>query len=228
MMSVSSVSGVDQARRAPIETVPVGLRVEGRLIVIVGAGPIAARKAAAYFHQGANLRVVAPEHSPDMYALGCGGSAGRVERIVEPYDARHLAGAWMVVTATGDPLVDGAVFRDAESRRLWCNAADDPTHCSVILPSVVRKGPITVGISTGGTSPATASWMRRRTEEFVESQLLSDVSLAAHDVARSVRDEMRADGKPTEIEGWQEALVAFEARLRDLLSSGTPLEGAQA
>lgn len=211
--------------RPAIEIVPVGLRVEGRLIVVVGAGPIGARKAAAYHDQGARLRVVAPEHSVAMHRLGEAEKSNRIERIVGPYQPAHLDGAWMVVAATGDPSVDGAVFRDAEQRLLWCNAADDPEHCSVILPSVVRKGPLTVGISTGGTSPATASWMRRRTQHFVESQLLSDAALAAHEIARSVRDEMRANGRPTEVEGWQEALDEFEARLRELLSAGTPLEG---
>ena len=222
---MSAPDPTDRAARPPIETVPVGLRVEDKLIVIVGAGPIAARKAAAYFHQGARLRVVAPQHSPAMAALGA-DSPDRIERVVAPYDASHLDGAWLVVTATGLPEVDAAVFREAEARRLWCNAADDPQHCSVILPAVVRKGPITVGISTGGTSPATASWMRRRTERFVSDQLLSDAALAAHEVASNVRNEMRAAGTATEVEGWQEALDEFEARLRELLGAGTPLEWA--
>jgi len=226
-MSEPTIVHTGSAERPAIEIVPVGLRVDGRLIVIVGAGPIAARKAAAYYRQGATLRVVAPVHSDEMNRLGEGDDANRIERIVGRYEARHLALAWMAVTATGDPSVDGAVYRDAERQRLWCNAADDPIHCSVILPSVVRKGAITVGISTGGTSPATASWMRRRTQAFVETELLSDASLAAHGVARSVRDEMRARAQATEIEGWQEALDEFEARLRQLLAAGTPLEGVQ-
>lgn len=226
-MSELTADQTSSPTRPPIEVVPVGLRVDGRLIVIVGAGPIAARKAAAYYQQGAMLRVIAPVHSDEMNQLGAGDDPTRIERIVGPYQARHLALAWMVVTATGDTSVDGAVYRDAERRRLWCNAADDPVHCSAILPSVVRKGPITVGISTGGTSPATASWMRRRTQHFVETELLSDASLAAHAVARSVRNEMRANAQPTEIEGWQEALDEFQTRLRQLLSAGTPLEAVQ-
>lgn len=209
-------------RRAAIGMVPVGLRVENRLIVVIGAGPIAARKAAAYHEQGAWLRVVAPEHSLEMERLG----ADRIERFVESYHSGHLDDAWMVVTATGIPAVDGAVYREAESRRLWCNAADDPSHCSVILPSVVRKGQITVGISTGGTSPATASWMRRRMQVFLEEDLLSEAALAAHGVAAGVRAEMRAARKPTEIEGWQEALDAFELELRRLLAEGRPIAGA--
>lgn len=200
--------------RAPIATVPVGLRVEDRLVVVVGAGRIAARKAAAYLERGARLRVVAPDHSPEMDQLG----DERVEHIVAHYQPEHLDDAWLVVTATGMPPIDGAVYRDAEQRRLWCNAADDPEHCSVILPAVVRKGAITVGISTGGTSPATATWMRRRLQAFVEHDLVSDAALDAHRVATEVRDEMRSNGQPTEIEGWQEALDGFETELRTLLA----------
>lgn len=205
--------------RPPIATVPVGLRVEGRLIVVIGAGRIAARKATAYLDQGAELRVVAPAHSPAMEAVAAQAPSA-VELIRAHYQPHHLDGAWMVVTATGNPAVDGAVFDDAERRRLWCNAADDPDHCSVILPAVVRREPITVAISTGGTSPATASWMRRRLETFVTSDLLSGAALDAHRIATQVRTEMREAGQPTEVDGWQEALHDFEIRLRELV--GTP------
>lgn len=226
-MSDTASAQSSAASRDAIEIVPVGLRVAGRLIVVVGAGPIAARKAAAYFRQGATLRIVAPEHSEAMNRLGRDDDAARVDRIRAPYEPHHLDGAWMVVTATGRPSVDAAVHRDAERRRLWCNAADDPTNCSVILPAVVQKGPITVAISTGGTSPATASWMRRRTESFVESELLSGAALAAHDVAWRIRTEMRANAQPTEIRGWQEALDEFELRLRQLLAAGAPVEAVK-
>lgn len=207
--------------RPPMQTVPVGLRVEDRLIVVIGAGPIAARKAAAYLDLGARLRIVAPDHSDASRRLG----DDRVHRIIDEYQPVHLDDAWMVVTATGIPAVDGAVYRDAEERRMWCNAADDPDHCSVILPAVVRNGPITVGISTGGTSPATASWMRRRMLAFVERDLLSEPALAAHRVATHVRHEMRTQGRPTEIEGWQEALDDFEQHLRHLLAEQQPMTG---
>ncbi len=69
--------------------------------------------------------------------------------------------------------------------------------------------------------------MRRRTQRFVESELLCDASLAAHQVARAVRDEMRTNNRPTEIPGWAEALDEFETRLRNLLSSEQPTQGAQ-
>lgn len=190
-----------------IEIVPVGLRVEGRLVVVVGAGRIAARKATAYLDRGAVVKVVAPDWSEEMRALDV---AERHERAFEPTD---LDGAWFAVTATGIPDVDGAVFRAAEERRIWCNAADDPQHCSAILPAVVREGGITVSIATGGRSPAMASWLRRKI-----TGLLDEPTLAAFERTAEVRDGLRAEGRPTEIPGWQEALDAYEADLRRRLA----------
>ncbi len=192
--------------RPPIEIVPVGLRVDGKLVLVVGAGRIAARKAKAYGDRGALLSVVAPEFSPEMDALDI------IDRRERPFEPADLDGVWFVVTATGLPAVDGAVFREAEARRVWWNAADDPGHCTVILPSEVRRDGLTITVSTGGRSPATATWLRRRI-----NAMLDEGTVGAFETAAGVRDEMRAEGVPTEVPGWQEALDAFEADLRSRL-----------
>lgn len=180
---------------APIAIVPVGLRVAGRSVLVVGAGRIAARKAKAYLDQGAVVTVVAPVHGPEMAALDV------ERRIVREFRPRDLRGRWLVVTATGDPAVDGAVFRAAERRRIWCNAADDPANCSVILPAVARAGDVTVAISSGGRSPATASWLRRRIESMLDADTLDVAATCAE-----VRAEVRAAGLSTEVDGWADVL----------------------
>lgn len=181
--------------RAALAIVPVGLRVEGRAVLVVGAGRIAARKAKAYVDQGAAVTVVAPDHGPEMADVAV------VERIHRTFRPRDVRRRWLVVAATGDPVIDEAVFRAAERRRVWCNAADDPANCSVILPAVARAGDITVAISSGGRSPATASWLRRRIEA-----MLDDDTLAVADTCAEVRSEVRAAGLPTEVDGWAELL----------------------
>jgi siroheme synthase-like protein len=178
-----------------LSLVPVGLRVEGRAVLVVGAGRIAARKAESYASQGARLTVVAVEHGPEMARVPV---EVRLHREFRPDD---VDGKWLVVAATGDRVVDGAVFRAAENHRIWCNAADDPAHCSVVLPAVVRRGDLTVSISTSGRSPAAASWLRRRIET-----LLDDDTLAVVDAAARVRRRMRAASLPTEVPGWAEVL----------------------
>lgn len=191
---------------APIPVVPVGLRVDGRQILIVGAGPIAARKAGAYLEQGALITVVAPMHSEAMNALAL------AERRYRPFQPSDLDDMWLVVTATGLPSVDGLVFAEAEARRVWCNAADDPDHCSMILPAVSRRGPLTVGVSTGGTSPAVASWLRRRIDGLVNEH-----TVAVAEAAARVRDTVRSLGLSTEVPGWAEVL---DNDALDLVRSG--------
>lgn len=190
-------TGPEVTPRPAIATFPVGLRVEGRLVVVVGAGRIAARKAASLAAAGAVLRVVAPRWSAEMEALPVGDARRRT------YQPGDLDGVWFATAATGDPAVDGRVHADAEARRLWCNAADDPEHCSVILPAVARRGDVSVAIATGGRSPAAASWLRRRIQA-----LLDDGVDEVVDVASRVRDRMRAAGRPTEVPGWAAVLDA--------------------
>lgn len=178
-----------------ISTVPVGLRLDGRKTLVVGAGRIAARKARALTDQGALVHVVAPDHAQEMadVPVAC--------RSYRDFTEADLDGVWFVVTATGDPVVDGQVYRAATRLRVWCNSADDPENCSVILPAVVRREDITISISTGGTSPASASWLRRRIEGMLDDGALSVVTAAA-----SVRRRVRAAGLKTEVPGWSEIL----------------------
>ena len=192
----------------PIALVPVGLRVDGREILVVGAGRIAARKAAAYADQGALLTVVAPEHSSDMDDVDV---QVRHHRRFHPSDLDRM---WLAVTATGIPAVDGEVFAAAEARQIWCNAADDPAHCSTILPAVVRRGPLTVSIATGGTSPAVASWLRRRLGD-----VLDDDTLAVAEIATRARQAVRDAGLSTEVPGWAEVL---DNEALDLIADGRP------
>jgi siroheme synthase-like protein len=79
-----------------------------------------------------------------------------------PYERGDAAHYRLVVTATGEPTVDGAVYEDAESRGVWVNSADDRAHSSFILPAVHRDGAVTVSVSTGGLSPSLATWLRDR------------------------------------------------------------------
>ena len=102
-----------------------------------------------------------------------------------PYRPGDVAGFRLVITATGDPAVDGAVAAEADAAGVWVNSADDPTNCSFILPAVHRDGAVTVAVSTGGLSPALASWLRNQAAASVGSgldtlaRLLSEATTAA-------------------------------------------------
>ncbi|HEX2039893.1 MAG TPA: bifunctional precorrin-2 dehydrogenase/sirohydrochlorin ferrochelatase [Acidimicrobiales bacterium] len=173
---------------------PVNLVVAGRRCLVVGGGRVAARKVAGLLSCGAVVHVVAPTVHDEVRAL----DVAIEER---PYERGEVAGYRYVVAATDDPAVNRAVFEDGEAAGVWVNSADDPANCSATLPAVVRRGPITVAIATGGHSPALATWLRRRFEAELGPEY--DVLL---DLLVEARTAMQAEGRSTEEADWQKAL----------------------
>ena len=178
---------------------PVTLLVEGRPCLVVGGGRVAARKAVGLLDAGAGVHMVAPRVGPEAEVLA--GSGLTIER--RPYRSPEAASYRLVVTATGDPEVDGAVFRDAEAAGVWVNAADDPVSCSFHLPAVARRGPVSVAVSTGGASPALASWLRDRLE--TELGAGPDMEVLA-ELLSEARADLKATGRSTEAANWRGAL----------------------
>ena len=193
---------------------PVSLDVSHRECLVVGAGPVAARKALGLVESGATVTVISRSLSRDMEALE--PLLHSVER--RPYRSGDATGFRLVVTATGIPDVDGAVFADAEAAGVWVNGADDPAHCSFILPAVHRDGAVTVSVSTGGLSPALASWLRDRIADEWDGVIGTLAQLLGES-----RDRLRVAGLPTDSVDWPALL---DGPLPELVRSGD-LEGAR-
>ncbi len=136
------------------------LDLRGRSCLVVGGGRVAAEKARGLLDCGADVTVVAPRIEPELRALSV--------RIVErPFTRADVVGCFLVIAATNDRLVNAEVSGAAAARSTPCNVADDPELCSFILPAVVRRDPIVVGVSTGGASPALAQHLRDSIAELV-------------------------------------------------------------
>lgn len=133
---------------------PAQLDLNGKTCVVVGAGKVAQRKAEALVQCGAEVKLVAPGIPPELPALA------HVQVVQREYRTGDLDEAWLVVAATDDPTANAAVARDAAAARIWVNVVDDPALSSFIVPAVVRRGSITIGVSTGGASPALAGAVR--------------------------------------------------------------------
>jgi precorrin-2 dehydrogenase/sirohydrochlorin ferrochelatase len=151
---------------------PVCLRLEGKQVLLVGAGNIADERSQQLLEAGARLRVVAPRVTPTVRRLADEGRLELVERAWAPGDVRGHA---VVFVATDDKQVSQAVADEARSLGIWVNTADVPELCDFTLPSVGRKGPIVVAVSTSGQAPALARQLRRR---FVEQVVPGHVQLA--------------------------------------------------
>jgi precorrin-2 dehydrogenase / sirohydrochlorin ferrochelatase len=178
---------------------PVVLRIEGRPCLVVGGGPVAARKVVELYECGAEVTVVAPDVHESIVALAEAASrAGRPLRITRrPYRNGEASRYRLVITATGIAEVDRRAAADAESAGIWVNSADDADHCTFFLPSVHRQGPVSVAVSTGGASPALAAWLRRR----IGAVLGPHLGVLA-EMLEAGRTELRAAGRPTSAVDW--------------------------
>jgi precorrin-2 dehydrogenase/sirohydrochlorin ferrochelatase len=143
----------------PRFTYPIFLGLEGRRALVVGGGKVALRKAEMLARAGAEVRVVAPELVAELRR------DGRFECIGEPYTARHLQGAFLVVAATDDEAVNAQVAADARAAGVLVNVVDRPALCDFIVPSVVDRGRLLIAISTGGAAPSLSRKTRERFEK---------------------------------------------------------------
>lgn len=173
------------------------LDLRGRVVLVVGAGPIATRKVEGLVREGAVVRVVAPEVSTEMTAFVAGhAEVVTIER--RPYAPADMAGVRLVITATNDTAVQQAVFDDGERLGVWVNAADDPDRCAFILPAVHRQGVVTIAVSTGGASPALAQWLRDR----MRAALPEDLDALVSELTER-RLAFKASGASTESIDWR-------------------------
>jgi precorrin-2 dehydrogenase / sirohydrochlorin ferrochelatase len=178
------------------------LEIRGVEVLVVGAGTVAARKIGDLVACGAVVTVVAPDVCDEAAAAG----AARIER--RAYCHGEAARYRLVITATGVADVDGAVWADADGAGVWVNAADDPDHCSFILPAVLRRPPVTVAVSTDGASPALAGWLRDRLGE----RLGPEVGEVAAELGVQRRRAM-ATGETVSVEEWHRRIAeAFMAQ----------------
>ncbi|NUT33825.1 MAG: uroporphyrinogen-III C-methyltransferase [Hamadaea sp.] len=137
---------------------PLGLRLAGRRVVVVGGGAIATRRVPALLEAQADLVVVAPHLTPALQGLH---EAGRFAWRPRPFTPADLDGAWLVQVAVDDPEAAATVSRVAEELRIFCVRADDRHAATAWTPAVTRHGQVTVAV-LGGGSPRLSMSVRDR------------------------------------------------------------------
>ncbi len=140
---------------------PVFCDLRGRLAVVVGGGSVAERKMETLLEYGADVHCIAPLVTPGVESLVAQGLITHEER---GYVRGDLAGAFLVVCATDSTEVNRAVYQEAEGQGCLVNVVDVPELCNFIVPSIVKRGPLQIAISTGGAAPVVAKRIRRELE----------------------------------------------------------------
>ncbi len=163
---------------------PIFVEVRGCPCIVVGAGRVALRKAQALLEAGAAVTVISPEARPEIHSLA---QAGKLRLLVREYLHGDLRGFALVFVATSDARVQRAVSREARERGIPVNVVDAPELSSFISPSTLRRGALTVAVSTAGASPG----MARRICERIGRLFGNEYALAL-EVHRAARRHLRA------------------------------------
>lgn len=126
---------------------PTALRLLGRPVLVVGGGPVAARRAKGLLDAGARVTVVAPVASAALLELA---DAGLLTWEQRPYRPSDVDAVWFVQTATGDAAVDAQVSADAEAQRIWCVNASDHEASAAWTPAVAVVDNVHIAVNAGG------------------------------------------------------------------------------
>ncbi|PWT92361.1 MAG: siroheme synthase [Proteobacteria bacterium] len=200
--------------RADMGLFPIFLKLAGRMVLVVGGGTVAEAKIQGLLAAGAGIRVVAPQITPQIAEWV---RLGRIEWLPRTFAPDDLLGSHMVIAATSAPGVNNTVFREAEARRILCNAVDDNKNCHFYYGAVVRRGDLQIAISTNGKSPALAHRLRKELERAYGEEYAAWL-----DFLGAARDLLRANASdPEEAKAILHQLASresFETFLRE--SSG--------
>lgn len=140
---------------------PIFVKLEGRPVLVVGAGKVGEQKIRGLLATGAQIRVVAPELTDAVQAWAQSGELTVERRAFLPSD---LDNAFLAVVATSSPKLNEYIFEEAHRRGVLCNVVDVPEYCDFYYPAVVQRGDLQIAISTAGQSPSLAAQIRQQLE----------------------------------------------------------------
>jgi len=177
---------------------PVFLSINGKKCVVVGGGQVALRKVKVLLDYGADVKVISPDLCPELNRLAEDRKIDVQRKLYQPGD---LKGALIVIAATDEHAINLEVVKEAKGTGILVNVVDDPGNSDFIVPSCLRRGDITVAVSTAGRSPALARKIRSRMEKDLGNEYAVLVQLIDE-----VRMEIKSRGIKVNSEDWQKAL----------------------
>jgi precorrin-2 dehydrogenase / sirohydrochlorin ferrochelatase len=141
---------------------PMFIKLEGKQVLVIGAGNVGEPKIAGLLETGARIRVVAREASA---AIREWARAGKIELEPRPFQTDDLEGVFLAVVATSSRTLNEHIYDEAKKRDVLCNVVDVPDLCDFYYPSIVRRGDLQIAVSTAGQSPSLAQKIRQQLEK---------------------------------------------------------------
>jgi precorrin-2 dehydrogenase / sirohydrochlorin ferrochelatase len=143
---------------------PLFINISGKSCVVIGGGKIAERKVAMLLKFNAEVKVISPKFNRVLSKLS---ESGKIAVIKREYREGDLEGALLVFAATNRKDTNERIKKEAETNGILVNVVDDPALCDFIVPSIVKKNPIIIAISTSGLLPSLSKKLRKEISEYV-------------------------------------------------------------
>jgi len=171
---------------------PVHLNLQGKSVLVIGGGNVATRKVLGLLEAGARITLVSPEITPEIKKAVTKQAVVWVNR---KYSDIDLGGAMLVFAATDNAELNEEIARQCHLRRIFCNVVNNPHCCDFVTPSRIRRGSLTITISTDGKAPLLTKKIRQELEEHFGPEMEKLV-----DVIGKVRRKLIFQGKSLAVE----------------------------
>lgn len=202
-----------------MQYLPLFARLANRACLVVGGGVVGERRAWQLLDAGALVTVVSPDLTAQLHSWA---REGRIDHVASTFGEHSLEPYWLAVAATDDPVENARVAERANAAKILCNVVDAPDLCSFIMPAIVDRDPVTIAISSAGTSPVVTRRVRSLIEDAVPWRIGRLAALAGRWRDR-VRETIPAIGPRRHF--WQETLTGEVA---DQVLAGREGEAEQA
>ncbi|NOT64792.1 MAG: uroporphyrinogen-III C-methyltransferase [Methylotenera sp.] len=147
-----------------MQALPIFMNITHRLCIVIGGGEVAARKVSMLLKANAAITLYAPEICTQLHALA---NDKKITYIEADFAENQLTGACLVIAATDDEAVNVAVSSAAKARNIPVNVVDSPALCTFTMASIVERAPIVIAISSEGTAPVLARYIRTKIETML-------------------------------------------------------------
>lgn len=153
---------------------PIFIDIKGRPCLVFGGGAVAERKIKLLMKFGAEIKVISPKVTKKISLLE---AAGKISVLKRGYSKGDLANAALVFAATSSRETNNRIKNEGERAGILVNVVDDPELCDFIVPSIIKKGPVVIAISTSGTLPMFSKKLRKEIEEIITDDYIRYVRL---------------------------------------------------
>jgi len=163
---------------------PIMLNITNKKCLVIGGGNVAYRKILSLLEFGGTVTAIAPKFIKDIWELS---KNNRIELIDRKYQKKDVQNYNLVIVATNDKMLNKEISKECIENNIPVNVVDDKELSTFITPSVIRRGDLTISISTNGKSPLLSKRIREMLENVIVEEfggLISELS--------STRDKLKS------------------------------------